>query len=224
MSRPERIASLACLSLLLLLMPAAAPSAQATLYQFDMDSDQGHPGSYYTYGTFTSVKMTDIYSDSVGWGWQSSPAGTPAPNGQRDRGAITTGAYVTLSDLLRDLHFDEVDRTFTVNTGVGAATVTVYIYDKSYMHDNIQVFAEGASQFTTGGIAAGNLVTQTFTVSVGGDGQLDLTFHDAGGTNPHWVIAGLEINFVPLPPSALLLGTGLLGMAAFGRRRLKLNR
>jgi hypothetical protein len=195
-------------ALLMTVLPAAA-----TIYYFDMDSDDGHPGTFYTYNPggnlYTSVKVTTIYGAQP-YGWAESPSG------QRDRG--------TPDYLLRDLHFDGTDRTFMAGYGSGTYGVTLYFRDDAYMHDTIEVFAEGGSTpvATVASLPVGTTVTKTFNVAVN-DGVLDLRFHNNAGGDPNWIINGIVLNYVPLPSTVLLLGSGLVGLG-FLRRKWSLKK
>ncbi len=86
-----------------LLMAVLPAPAGATIYYFDMDSDQNHTGTFYTQAGYTSVKVSTLVNPPTPlYGWVTSPAGIGAPTGQRDRGAISGD---TQSNLDRDFHF-----------------------------------------------------------------------------------------------------------------------
>jgi len=68
----------------------------------------------------------------------------------------------------------------------------VVIGDQSYMHDLIDVYAEGVLKRNDLTVAAGTFSAVAFTVTVG-DGQLNLLFHDDGGTDLNWVINAVII-------------------------------
>jgi cysteine-rich repeat protein len=102
-----------------------------------------------------------------------------------DRGAA-------FNALERDLHFKNVDRTFIVDLPKNIYTVTVYIGDRgTYAHDYMYVSVEGKviGIFHTG---AGSVIKKSVTVPVS-DGKLDILFQDKGGTDPNWVVIGIEI-------------------------------
>jgi hypothetical protein len=74
--------------------------------------------------------------------------------------------------------------------------VTVIIGDQSYLHDSIDIYAEGVLKANNVYAAAGTFMEVTFTVTVS-DGQLNLLFHDDGGTDANWVITALTVEPAP---------------------------
>jgi len=132
---------------------------------------------------YTRVTESTVYSLSLGYGWTSGVFGS------RDRGAP--------DNLKRDLVFSRSDRGFNVDLANGEYTVKVIIGDNKYMHDNIDIYAEGALMLNDVTVSAGSFVERTFGVEVT-DGQLNLMFVDDGGTDVNWVINAIEIT--PGPP------------------------
>jgi uncharacterized repeat protein (TIGR02543 family) len=132
---------------------------------------------------YTAVSESTLYSAFAGYGWTST-----AGLSSRDRGA---------PDALRqDLVFASVDQTFNVDLANGNYTVTVIIGDQSYLHDSIDIYAEGILKANNVYAAAGTFMEVTFTVTVS-DGQLNLLFHDDGGTDANWVINALSVEPAP---------------------------
>jgi serine protease len=149
----------------LVVQPAPAP---ADVY-FDFGT-----GASPVAANYTAVSESTLYSAFVGYGWRST-----AGLGSRDRGVP--------DDLRRDLVFSGVDRTFNVDLQNGEYEVTVVIGDSSYLHDLIDIYAEGIIEANNVSADAGAFAESVFTVTVS-DGQLNLLFHDDGGIDANWVI------------------------------------
>jgi hypothetical protein len=85
-------------------------------------------------------------------------------------------------------------------------------------HDNGIFRGEGS---ISGGITTLPGSSLTYTLPDGGvklDGSHNLIFGIAENCANHVVLANVQ---VPEPGSLILLGTGLLGLAAFGRKKLR---
>jgi hypothetical protein len=83
-----------------------------------------------------------------------------------------------------------------------------------------EVSWNGGNLLTLSGVQPVGWVHYTFTGLVGTAGTSDITFKGRevpGG----WFLDDVSVNAVPLPPSALLMGTGLLGLVGLGWRRRK---
>jgi len=141
-------------------------------FDFGMDSSPVEPG-------YTQVLPSTTYSTLIGHGWDTS-SGLDS----RDRGAP--------DNLKRDFVFGSSDHTFNVDLANGYYNVTLVIGDNSYAHDLIDVYADGVLWVNHLTVGAGTFSTQTFNVSVN-DGQLNLKFHDAGGTDVNWVINAITV-------------------------------
>jgi fibronectin type 3 domain-containing protein len=155
----------------------------ATFTEIILNFDFGTAASPVASG-YTRVTESTIYNPTLGYGW------TDTSNvGSRDRG--------TPDSLRRDLVFSSSDRVFNVDLANGEYTVKLTIGDNNYMHDNIDVYAEGALKVNDLTVSAGSFTQQTFGVTVY-DGQLNLKFVDDGGSDVNWVINTIEIT--PGPP------------------------
>jgi fibronectin type 3 domain-containing protein len=158
----------------LVVQPAPAP---ANVY-FDLGTGASPVESGYT-----AVSDSTLYSALAGYGWAST-----AGLGARDRGVP--------DELRRDLVFASVDRAFSVDMANGEYEVTLLVGDQSYVHDLIDVYAEGFLEANDVSAAAGTFSEVVFTVTVS-DGQLNLLFHDDGGADANWVINAIAVAPVP---------------------------
>jgi hypothetical protein len=101
------------------------------------------------------------------------------------------------NNLRRDLIFDSSDATFVPwDIPNGNYLVTVTIGDQQYRHDNIDVYAEGALKLNDVTVEAGQFTVQTFTVTLS-DGELNIRFHDDGGTDENWIVNAITIEAIP---------------------------
>jgi fibronectin type 3 domain-containing protein len=128
---------------------------------------------------YTRIAETAFYSYSPDYGWTSTLGLS-----SRDRGAP--------DDLRKDLVQSMTEHTFNVDLADGDYEVTVVIGDQSYMHDLIDVYAEGNLVINDLTVAGGMFQEVTFSVSVS-DEQLSLMFSDGGGVDSNWVINSLSI-------------------------------
>jgi len=115
----------------------------------------------------------------LGYGW-SSTFGLDS----RDRGAP--------DDLRRDFVFSSADNTFIVDLANGDYQITIVMGDQNFMHDSIDVYAEDTLKINDLSTAAGSFQQTTFYTTIT-DGQLNLGFHDDGGTDSNWVINAIVI-------------------------------
>jgi fibronectin type 3 domain-containing protein len=150
----------------------ATPTVQNTQFDFGTVSSPVETG-------YVQVTHATVYSTGAGYGWAST-----AGVGSRDRGAP--------DDLRRDFVYSNIDRTFNIDIANGNYRVTVIIGDRNFAHNLIDVSAEGILKINDLTVPANTFNTQTFTVTVS-DGQLNILFHDAGGTDANWIINSLTI-------------------------------
>ena len=80
----------------------------------------------------------------------------------------------------------------TLTNGVWAGTLVMG--DQTTAHDNMMVWAQG--QLIGNGIntVAGGQTNLSFQVDVT-DGQLNLQFDDAGGSDPSWLVNSLTLSY-----------------------------
>jgi hypothetical protein len=231
---------------LLLVITAWSSQGQADTYVgFDFESksylNAPDGDDYYTQPEYISVKTDQIYEEGVTpFGWQADPSDFPLPG--RDRGGSFAGD--PLSDLHRDLHFDDQPQTFSVDLPNGDYKVILHFYDKDWEHDNIQVHANGDLVFADVDVPQGGTepVIREFDITIT-TGRLDLRFSDPLplsdpndlpddpnliDIDPNWIISGVGFDphlsisptaVVPLPGAVLLLASGLLRLGLMGLRR-----
>jgi len=133
---------------------------------------------------YTQVTPATTYSMAQGYGWLAGIIGAA------DRG--------TSDPLKRDLNYGP-SGTFAVDLPNGSYTVTLTMGDSKYAHDKMGVFLQG-TQVDTVSTAAGQVVTKVYTASVSSS-PLAVRLVDQGGSDPNFVINGLEIAASsPAPP------------------------
>jgi fibronectin type 3 domain-containing protein len=136
---------------------------------------------------YTQVTSSSLYSAAAGYGWAST-VGLDS----RDRSAP--------NDLRRDFVFSSAEKTFCVDVANGYYLVTVTIGDQGFMHDFIDIYAEGALMVNGLSAAAGSFQEVSFKVTVA-DGQLNLSFLDDGGLDGNWVLNTLAVVVAPPLPT-----------------------
>ncbi len=83
-------------------------------------------------------------------------------------------------------------RIFKTALTNGEYAVTLTMGDNDFAHDNMVVKANGVTKLSDVDAAQGAFVVNTFNVSVS-NGNLEVEFSDAGGSDPTWVVNGLTI-------------------------------
>ncbi len=129
-------------------------------------------------GGYKRVLETDVYAESVGYGWQD--------------GTMTSYDRSSGGDLLRDFHYAP-QGTFLVDLPNRRYEVVLSMGDAGGLHDQMAVFLEGI-RVDTVSTAAGQYAINAYLVDVL-DGQLTLQLVDLGGTNANIVVNGLEISY-----------------------------
>jgi fibronectin type 3 domain-containing protein len=138
---------------------------------------------------YTQVVSSTAYSALTGYGW-SSTAGLDS----RDRGAPDS--------LRRDFVFSSTEHTFNVDLANGDYLVTVIIGDQGFIHDQINVYAEGTLVINHLTVVGGSFREVSFRVTVT-DERLNLRILDDGGSDGNWVLDALTVEVAsPLPTEA----------------------
>jgi hypothetical protein len=144
---------------------------------------------------FTGVRGNNLYYANNGYGWTQS-----VPEFQRGE----TGYSVNPANvpLYRDGHWGSAPRTFQVAVDPDATyDVRVYVGDRSFARNLIQVAVEGAPATFDGNLNSPRIIPSTTAngfvavTVVGGqaaDGVLDITIVNTGG-DPYWVINGIDV-------------------------------
>jgi hypothetical protein len=94
---------------------------------------------------------------------------------------------------VKDFSLCNEDRTFNVDVKNGSFRVLIFMGDRGpYTHDKMSVSAEGVIKLDNITTAATKVDAFEFDVTVM-DGQLNLLFHDGGGSDPYWVVNALYV-------------------------------
>ncbi|MEM9101108.1 MAG: carbohydrate-binding protein [Pseudomonadota bacterium] len=143
----------------------------ATKYDYDFGSVDSPVQSGWT--PITPETQGDIY-------WSQAPQSL-------DRGVING-----VNDINRDLVFNSVETTFSHVIADGLWRVVLNMGDAQFMHDESQVSAEGVLMATGIGNQLGEFPYVIFETPVT-DGELNITFADAGGQDSNWVLTRMTL-------------------------------
>lgn len=176
--------SIAVLCLILILFSMAGmygigPIANAVCtYNFD-------------FGTATSPVMTGYtrITESTAYG-----AGLPGWTGT----SLNSADRASGSDLYRDLVYGSSPRSFKVDLPNGTYNLIMLMGDNNYAHDQMSITVNGIVAASGLSAAAAGAVHKKFTINVD-TGYMDIMFSDAGGSDPNWVINGIEISRTDKP-------------------------
>lgn len=122
-----------------------------------------------------------------------APYSADAGYGYQNLCRVYSGQRIIEDPLRLDFHYSFWDGEFAVDLENGAYEVTIHYGDIYNALDRMQVFAEGALKADNLSSDAMAYQAVTFEVEVT-DGQLNLVFHDDGGSTPYWLINGIEID------------------------------
>ena len=202
------VISLLMLVIFSLVSLAGTNLAQANmidLYSFDFGSKTSP-----VQNGWLQVTNTILYSPKLGYGWDRSLTAT-------SRNGANPPAY---PDMLRDFNQSSADRTFEIDLAAGTYSIELYFYDNSAHSNRWTVYLGNSSTVLAmvTSLQKNTEVTRQFDITMASAGQLDLRFNKAGIGN--WQINGIKVaQEAPLPPTLLLLGTGLLGLTLLSRGR-----
>lgn len=99
------------------------------------------------------------------------------------------------SGVLDDFVTGDAPATFNHTLANGLWEVTVEMGDSQQPHDGMKLWAEGTLVSRGIDTAAGESAILTFNVLVN-DGELNVSFSDAGGSDPSWVVNGITLERV----------------------------
>jgi hypothetical protein len=136
---------------------------------------------------FQGIRGNTLYNATDGYGWTATVS-------EFQRG--TTGYSIDPDSvpLYRDGHWGSAARTFQVAvTPGGSYNVRVYVGDRSFARNNIQVTVEGALAQTVLPTTANQFRALTISGSdANSNGILTVTIVNLGG-DPYWVINGMDV-------------------------------
>jgi Beta-agarase/YXIM esterase-like, galactose-binding domain-like len=204
--RQRTIISLLMLAVFSLIGLAGINLAQATmvdLYSFDFGSNTSpvQPG-------WLRVTNASLYSSQLGYGWDANLTATNLN--------VNPPEYPSM---LRDFNKSDKDRTFEIDLVAGTYSIELYFYGNNNNTDNWTVYLGNSSTVlaTMSGLPRKTEVTRQFDITMDSAGKLDLRFQADKGS---WQINGIKVaQEVPVPPTFMLLGTGLLGLTLLRRGR-----
>lgn len=161
---------------------------------------------------FIGVNRLALNAEQVGYGFESSPNSTDFSVATPDDAGDLTKISKTSVALYRDGiagHVNLGGRIFQIEAKPGV-TYDVRAFTGHPFHDQVtQANAEGLSGSKSVTTQAGFFSSLTFlgAQDVNGDGLIDISFGNAGGLSPLWIVTGLDVaeSSVGLPPAAPLL-------------------
>jgi hypothetical protein len=174
-------------------------------------------GAQIAQATGWTITSSGVWNPSTAQ-WGASP---PVPNGVQVAYAIAGGSLaqtLTGHTLLADQIYTMTVYVGTRSTGTGSALYEVALYAGT---TKLASKTNATDPLTPGQF---RLVTVSYTAPSSGPllGQtLSVQLSGLTGTTRQSNFDVVTLNYVPLPPSALLLGSGLLGLRLLGWRRRK---
>jgi hypothetical protein len=178
------------------------------LYNFDFGSNKSP-----VQAGWLQVTSRSSYSSQLGYGWDNIKQLS-----DNNRNGATPPEY---PDMLCDYNQSKFDQTFEIDLAAGTYVIELYFYDNAAHADPLTVYLGDSSTVlaTLTGLPKDTEVTRQFDIAMASDGQLDLRFGQVDTGN--WQINGIRVaqEVAPVPPTLLLLGSGLLGLTFLRKGR-----
>lgn len=161
---------------------------------------------------FIGVNRFDLDAEHVGFGFVTSPNSTDfsvaTPNDAGDLTKISKTSVALYRDAVAG-HFTLGSRIFQIEAKPGTA-YDIRVFTGHPFHDQAtQANAEGVPGSKSVTTQAGFFSSLTFfgARDTNGDGLIDVSFGNAGGISPLWIVTGLDVaeSSVGLPTAAPLL-------------------
>jgi hypothetical protein len=198
-----RLSMLAVFSLIGLAGINLAQANMIDLYSFDFGSNSSPVQT-----GWLQVTNKTLYSSQLGYGWDKKVTATDLD--------VNPSEY---PNMLRDFNKTNKDQTFEIDLAAGTYSIELYFYGNNNNTDNWSVYRGNSSTVlaTMTGLPRNTEVTRQFDITMASYGKLDLRFQADKGS---WQINGIKVaQEAPVPPTFMLLGTGLLGLTLLRRGR-----
>jgi hypothetical protein len=173
------------------------------LYNFDFGSNSSP-----VQAGWLQVTNATLYSSHLGYCWNDK---VTANNMN-----VNPPEY---PNMLRDFNKSNKEQTFEIDLAAGTYSIELYCYDNNNNDNNWTVYLGNSSTVltTVNGLPENTEVIRQFEITMASAGKLDLRIQADKGS---WQINGIKVaQEVPVPPTLLLLGTGLLGLTLLRRGR-----
>jgi hypothetical protein len=202
----RRLVSWLAMAVFLLVGLGGVDLAQANmidLYSFDFGS-QNSP----VQTGWLQVTNNTLYSSQLGYGWDDSLATTNLN--------VNPPEY---PNMLQDFNKSKKDQVFQIDLAAGKYSIVLYFYNNKNNAANWTVYLGDSSTVLAKmtGLPKNTEVTRQFDITMASADQLDLRFQADKG---NWQINGIKVTQeAPVPPTMLLMGSGLLGLMLLRRSK-----
>lgn len=191
---------------------AGTTNANAGILLYDDFNSENGGNWQLNYDGFANWTVTggtvDLIGGNSGWNWYTATNGLYVDmDGSTGNAGIMTlkSSVLTLGPGTYTLQFDLAGNKRTPQ--------------QDAVHVQVNLGSVFSKQYTLAWDAPFTSYVETFTV-LAGDAPASLSFEGIGTDNIGMLLDNVKVSSVPEPATMLLLGTGLVGVAAF-RRKLK---